>query len=182
MSLPTTLFSSPNIVDDFSVVYKNKFYRTLGLHRHTHPQLISEFGKMKPLPAGWLVCSVDPDALKVCSSFSWQCEFLVFADGSAAWTSGSPPHLRVTCNITCHYHHHTSQSQLRISLHYLKSPRAPPAAPTAGQSPTHSILGNFFGANSLLIGREYLAQHAGQYAPAAKDGGWVGDVMLCRTL
>jgi hypothetical protein len=163
---PSSLFSSPEIADDFSVVYKNKLYRTLGQHRHTHAQRLCEFGKMRPVPSGWSVCAADDDALKVCSSFSWQCEFLVFADGSAAWTSGSsPPTPRPVSSTNTAGHH-----------------PPPPAASTAGQSSSASLFPSFFGANSVLAGSDFLLQSAGQYAPAAKDGGWDGDVMLCRAL
>jgi hypothetical protein len=34
----------------------------------------------------------------------------------------------------------------------------------------------------MLAGSDYLQQQSGQYAPAAKDGGWDGDVMLRRAL
>ena len=89
MQLPSALFSRPQALDVFSVFYNNFAYRTLGLHRHSHRERINEFGRMKPLPAGWDVCVIDADALKVASSFVWQCEFLVFANGAAAWTSGA---------------------------------------------------------------------------------------------
>ncbi len=91
MRLPYSLFTSPQIADDFTVVYNNILYRTLGLHRHSSNQRVNEFGKFKPLPVGWNVCEQDADALKVARSFIWQCEFVVFADGSAAWTSGETP-------------------------------------------------------------------------------------------
>lgn len=98
MSWPHTLFSSPQTADDFTIVYNNNLYRTLGLHRHSNGQRVNEFGKLKPLPAGWNVCDQDADALKIARSFLWQCEFVVFADDSAAWTSGElSPRLNSDC-------------------------------------------------------------------------------------
>jgi hypothetical protein len=56
------------------------------------------------------------------------------------------------------------------------------SAPTTGQSSSGSFLGSFFGSNPLLQGCDHLRQQSHLYAPAAKDGGWDGDVMLRRAL
>ena len=65
-------------------------YKSLGSHDPHSTQVIDEDNKLYDLHPAWHICSPTPDALHVCAAYPWAAYALVFADGSAYYTSNGP--------------------------------------------------------------------------------------------
>ena len=73
-----------------SVIFNGHVYKSLGSHDPHSTQVIDEDNKLYDLDPAWHICSPTPDALHVCAAYPWAAYALVFADGSAYYTSNGP--------------------------------------------------------------------------------------------
>jgi serine/threonine protein kinase len=71
----------------YTIVYNGHFYKSLGEHDPHSIQPIDERGKLHSLDSIWQLCPNTPDALHVCSNYTWAAAALVFADGSTHCTA-----------------------------------------------------------------------------------------------
>jgi hypothetical protein len=76
--------------EDKSVVFNGFSYKSLAGHDPHSTAPKDEYMKMLAVEPHWHACPDTPDARHVCSLYPWAAYALVFADGSACWTSLSP--------------------------------------------------------------------------------------------
>ncbi len=73
-----------------SIVHNGNVYKSLADHDPYCRTAINEYDKLYDLYSAWQICPKTPDALHVCANYPWASYALVFADGSAHWTSLAP--------------------------------------------------------------------------------------------